>query len=1138
MIDKFPSLDPNVNQRKAADPKSSVWVAASAGSGKTKVLSDRVLNLLLNGAKPEKILCLTFTKAAATQMSNRIANRLSQWAVISDEELIVQLKELQEKQIDDSQIRKARRLFAEVLDASGGMKILTIHSFCQQILKRFPLEAGVAPNFEVMDERSSKLVLDNVLQASIRSSVLQDDVETISEYMEEKIFEENFQKIYSERGKIQTLIKSLGSIEKVIDILYQTIGIDPKLTLEKVNQSIINVNQNIKTAADILLEGGVKDKARADKIYTFLQADEKKREKLIEEYILVFLTKKGQICKQLTTKSTAKAAEIMETEAERIFDLNQKRKLIVVAKINATLIRICIFILQEYEKRKACLGFLDYSDLILKTLNLLEKVNGAAWVLYKLDGGIDHILVDEAQDTSPEQWAIVRALAAEFFAGEGARTLKRTIFAVGDKKQSIFSFQGADPLEFAENKKYFQNKLLDIGEKLEEIPLEISFRSSEAILNLVNLILENPKARKGVLDENEQLKHFPYRKNSAGRVEVWEPVVTEKNDQTSIPWSPPLERVFKDSPQSRLANLIANRIAKMINEKEMLISEARPIKPADIMVLVRKRNIFFEELVRALKTLKIPVTGLDRMILSEQMPVMDLIALGDFLLLPEDDLNLAQLLKSPLFNFDDDDLFSIAYDRKDKSLWENLREQAEQKKEKKYQNTVETLLILLDKVDNVTPFTLYSIAVDAMGGRKALLSRLGYEAEDALDEFMNLTLIFSKTNTPSLQNFLSWIKKSDIKIKRDLEQENVNAVRITTVHSSKGLEAPIIFLPDTFSKISKKNHLSWITNKQNLKIPLWLPNDELIPETLEIWKEKEKEKALSESRRLLYVALTRPRDRIYICGWLNKNETKAKDEKQNQKEQKEETWYDLILDALNTNEAKEILKVEYHKNIGKVLVIESKQTNLPLKQINTNKEKTIEIPSWVLQKPKEEPMPPRPLSPSRLLNENEEISAPSPITPKREIALLRGKVIHRLLQILPEINKDKRMQIAQKYLTEPAFKFSEIEQKNILQKVFNLLLNPTLAPLFSEKSKAEVPIVGLLDDKVFSGQVDRLVETQNEIIIIDYKTNQKPPDNTQKIPEQYLRQMKVYKQMLQKIFPEKNIRGLLLWTENMSLTEI
>ena len=348
MIDKFPSLDPNVNQRKAADPKSSVWVAASAGSGKTKVLSDRVLNLLLNGAKPEKILCLTFTKAAATQMSNRIANRLSQWAVISDEELIVQLKELQEKQIDDSQIRKARRLFAEVLDASGGMKILTIHSFCQQILKRFPLEAGVAPNFEVMDERSSKLVLDNVLQASIRSSVLQDDVETISEYMEEKVFEENFQKIYSERGKIQSLIKSLGSIEKVIDILYQTIEIDPKLTLEKVNQSIINVNQNIKIAADILLEGGVKDKARADKIYTFLQADENKRKKLIEEYILVFLTKKGQICKQLTTKSTAKAAEIMETEAERIYDLNQKRKLIVVAKINATLIRICIFILQEY----------------------------------------------------------------------------------------------------------------------------------------------------------------------------------------------------------------------------------------------------------------------------------------------------------------------------------------------------------------------------------------------------------------------------------------------------------------------------------------------------------------------------------------------------------------------------------------------------------------------------------------------------------------------------------------------------------------------------------------------------------------------------------------------------------------------
>ena len=936
--------------------------------------------------------------------------------------------------------------------------------------------------------------------------------------------------------KITKTINALGSIEKLIDIMYQKIGVSPSLTLEEVNQSIMKVNQDIKSAAEILSEGGVQDKERAEKIFAFLNANEQQKELLREQYISAFLTKTGDITKKLASKKSASAAEIMYAEADRIYDLTQQRRAVKVAQLNAALIRICTFVLQEYEKRKNYLGLLDYGDLILKAGSLLETADGAAWVLYKLDGGIDHILVDEAQDTSPEQWAIVRALAGDFFAGEGARKQKRTVFAVGDKKQSIFSFQGADPEEFAANKDFFRQKLSGVGEELADVPLEISFRSSEAVLTLVNLLLENHRASLGVVEDGEPFKHFAYRKGCAGRVEIWEPVVKEANDETSVPWSPPVERYLKDSPQSRLARMIAERIFKMISEKEMLESEGRSIQPGDIMVLVRKRNVFFEELVRALKTLRIPVTGLDRMMLSEQMAVMDLLALGKFLLLPDDDLTLAEVLKSPLFGFDDDDLFELANNRGERSLWEALRLKGNDEAGK-YRDALERLLMLLEKADKVTPFALYSLVLDTFGGRKALLARLGYDAEDALDEFMNLTLDFTKANIPSLQNFLSWIKNSDIEIKRDLEQGEINAVRITTVHSSKGLEAPIIFMPDTFSGISNKNNLFWIEEGNDLKLPLWIPNKDVTPENLNEWKEDAKEKALREYRRLLYVAVTRPRDRLYICGWINKANSKDKEDEK-KSESKLETWYELITAALDTSEAKALLTTEVQKGIGTVKVLKSEQVNTVLPKETKKEESSEDIPLWAMENPKDEPMPPRPLAPSRMGEEDEELSAPSPIAPEREKALQKGSAVHRLLQVLPEMEEEKRLLAAQKYMAEPAFDFSPEEQEEIIRKVFAVLDNPEFAFLFAKGSKAEMPIVGMLDNKVFSGQVDRLAISENEVMIIDYKTNQKPPAVSEQIPEAYVRQMKIYKQLLQKAFPKKTVRGLLLWTENMTMTEV
>lgn len=1114
-------VNPNVNQAAAANPCKSVWVSASAGSGKTRVLSNRVLNLLLGGTEASKILCLTFTKAAAAEMENRIADRLSSWVSMSDEDLSREISELGTYTADDVIRKRARQLFAKMLDAKGGMKIMTIHSFCQTLLKRFPIEAGVFPNFKGVDDAESKILLTSSIDKCLNAESIRQDVDTLSLYMTVKDISSAILSMDKDRAKIERCLAYYGSIEGVHAQICKFFSIDKDETADHLFSRIAEIPDEsaIRFLAVGLEQGGVKGRNSADKILSFLEKRPEDREPFISDYISAFLTKEGTVREKVVLKSQPdRLLFVFTEEGERIKSLLEQRDKVILTEAALAFLRIFVEVFALYRKEKDLRGWLDFTDLILKAKALLQ--GGVPWVLYKLDGGISHILIDEAQDTNPEQWDIINALTEEFFVGQGMSDEKRTIFAVGDMKQSIFSFQGANPEKFSANKDKFSKALLQVGDKLQTIPLQVSFRSSQAVLDLVNKVLANPEASDGIISPGEDSIHISYRAGQSGLVEIWPLVKAEDGDESDA-FLPPIDNRPRQSSQDRLACKIADKIKCMLSE-DILESENRRITASDIMILVRHRGSFFEKMVRALKERQIPVTGVDRMVISQQLACMDLISLGNFLCLPEDDLNLACLLKSPLYGFTEEELFAIAANRGSESLWNSLIHQSEQEgmSHSKYAEAVQSLQHLQDISDWVLPSFLYGTVLGAGGGKKALIKRLGYEAEDAIDEFFNLILDFEKSNTPSLQNFLLWLAQRDIEIKRDLEQGDVNAVRITTVHASKGLEAPIVFIPDTRGVPQARDKLLWLDEEAEYKqVPFWSAKKAKVDKHIQTFKDVMKSKQLAEYRRLLYVALTRPRDRLYIAGWeTKKNATKG-------------NWYELIVSSLPQ-------ECEHDLQAGNIVTISNPQTaSFEKNKLRKEEQNFTLLPNWARTKPKPESVPPKPLSPSRFLEAEEAASYPSPMNLARQKAVIKGNVVHKLLEILPEVKGTDYLQEIQSVLQEYGTDLSEEEREEVSSQVLNVIGNEQFRRFFGENSKAEVSIIGMVNGKSFSGKVDRLSVFDDEIIAIDYKTG-KPCLTPDTVPKAYKEQVGIYKQILQQIFAGKKIRTFLLWVETVNLMEI
>ena len=871
-------IDPNILQRQASDPSASVWVSASAGAGKTKVLSDRVLRLMLAGAAPMRLLCLTFTKAAAAEMAVRVNDKLAVWATMPDRDLRDQLFELTGEEPGSNLCKRARRLFAETLDAPGGLKIQTIHGFCQSLLKRFPLEAGLTPYFEVMEERISREMLaaaqeDVIIQATPdHDPALAEALAHVTHLVPEMRFQQVLQPLISERRRLAALLRRHGSLTDLTAYLAELLNVSTTDQEDDIiGQALAALNPTqLSRAIDVLSGGSSTDQQRADGLRQTVTGETEMRWRAL---CAVFFTQEGDPRKKLVTnKTTAAAPDVadwMIDQQSRLYNIRQRLAGIRVLRATKALMTVVQAVISAYETRKRRRNLLDYDDLVMRTADLLAKSETAtAWVLFKLDGGLDHILVDEAQDTNPDQWEVIAALSAEFSAGLGQHDEKtRTLFVVGDMKQSIYSFQRADPAQFGVMADRFEERFVAAKQVWRRVPISVSFRSVPSILAAVDAIFAHDPARSGVTLDGSPLSHTAFREKQPGKVTLWPPAPMAE-PEPEVPWALPTRIIEPQSPQRRLAAAIAGQIRHWLDHNDTLASCGRPVTPGDVLILVRQRTEFVEFLVSELKQADIPVAGVDRMRLTEQIAVMDLIALGQFVLLPEDDLNLAALLKSPLLGLDEEALFTLAHNRPG-SVWQQLCALA--KTDEVYARCHAKLSAWLGVVDYQRPYEFFAHILAQGGGRRALVKRLGQEANDPIDEFLAFAMDYERDHVPSLQGFLQSLLRDEGDIKRDLENTGTHQVRIMTVHGAKGLQAPIVFVADTLSVPGTgKEQVFW----QGDEAVLWVPKAKSHTLFTESLKAARTEALEQEYNRLLYVALTRAEDRLVLCGWQSTRQPK------------------------------------------------------------------------------------------------------------------------------------------------------------------------------------------------------------------------------------------------------------------------
>lgn len=1156
------------DQRRAADPAVSAWVSASAGSGKTQVLRDRVLRLLLEGAAPERILCLTFTKAGAAEMSNRIATTLAEWASMPEVALKADIKALAGDMGLARLMPVARGLFAKVLDAPGGMRIDTIHAFCQSLLRRFPLEARVMPHFRLIEERDAATLLLQAREEQLNAARAgSGDLGTALAHLVQRSGEVGIENVIGEllrdRARLADLQRRMSDVDAYRRALAGLLGVSandnrPDILAAAFADAAFD-GVALREVMAALAQGAKTDNARAAVLDAFLAADVSQRAAMFDDYLSIFFTAKHEIRTNLASKGAIAAmpdvVRVLEREAERLIRLHDKLRAVDVLADSTALMTLGLDLLTRFRNLKEAHAALDFDDLILATRDLLLRPGIAPWVLYKLDGGIDHVLIDEGQDTSPVQWDIIKALTEELIAGSGrdrsyalsgkVAEKPRSIFAVGDFKQSIFSFQGAEPRAFLAAREHFRSQLArdrgaaDTRTPFLDLPLNVSFRSSPAVLRVVDAVFAG-SAGIGVAELNRKIEHIPARGGAAGLVEVW-PLAVPLDATPPLPWMPPAIDTDPGDPGARVASAVADKIADLIRSNDYLEARGRPVTAGDIMVLVRSRNAFVPTLVKALKVRQIEVSGIDRLALLSELAVMDLVALIDFVLLPEDDLNLAALLKSPLVGLSETDLFDLCIARGDGVLWQELNRAA--KAAERFAVARDFLQTYLDRADTLTPYEFLADLLSAGGGRKRLFARLGLQVGEAVDELLNLALGYEANNLPSLQGFRHWLEMGEAVVKRELTEDGGGQVRIMTVHGAKGLQAPVVFVVDARRRKPNRPGLFWL-GEELAGLPVWVQRKEMdVPLTAAARAEIE-QRAQEEENRLLYVALTRAEDRLYVCGWRGRTSSTSA------------SWHDSVMEALAGLEGVVVQPAaEWREEAGwegSSYTHSNAQSDVPKDKVAKAAlaiDLTMPLPPWSLSPVDPEPDPPRPLIPSRPSTEGAPIDTPllSPLGQDQGFRFQRGLVIHKLFQLLPDLPVASRREAARYWLdgiNRPSGLMAEgAALDGIVGEVMAVLEAPEFAHLFMPGSRAEVPIVAELaradgGREILSGQIDRLLVTPTECHIIDFKSNRPPAMRPEHVSKQYLRQLALYRSAMRGIYPDRTVSCYLLWSSAPSLMAI
>ncbi len=1101
-------------QITAARPDASTWLSANAGSGKTRVLTDRVARLLLDGVSPQNILCLTYTKAAASEMQNRLFKRLGEWAMLDDAALRSALDRLGvEDEIDPERLARARTLFASAIETPGGLKIQTIHSFCASLLRRFPLEAGVSPQFQEIEERNALILRDAVIEeisAGPHAGVL--------DRVAAHLTDASFRDLTAEIARHRDLFAEDPDPAAMDDAL----GLPPGACEDTVlNLAFTPGDMDLlKALCDMLRQGTAQKDAKA--LEDFLQISEPSVAALpvLEGH---FLTKSGKTPFRPTKfpgaaakKSNPHLVPEIEEWQERVADARDQRLGLLARDKALVLHDFARAFLPAYARAKEARGWLDFDDLILRTRDLLTDSAVSQWVLWRLDGGIDHILVDEAQDTSPVQWDVIAALAREFTSGAGARdNTRRTIFVVGDKKQSIYSFQGADPSGFDRMREEFSAQLGLTGHPLHALELEYSFRSADAVLSLVDRVFDGREEAGFTAAQ----RHRAFKDQMPGRVDLW-PLVEKTEAPKPEHWWDPVDLVPETDHRLQLARQIAAEIRAMLDRGDVLPEEeghsgtygGRKLRAGDIMILVRNRQGIFPELIRACKQADLPIAGADRLKVAAELAVRDIAALLNFLALPEDDLSLAAVLKSPIFGWDEQKLFTLAHRRDPgQGLW-----QAIEANEERYPDDLVILRDMLAEADFLRPYDLIERLLTRHDARRRLLGRLGEEAEDGIDALLDQALVYEQTDVPSLTGFLVWMEAGELEIKRQLDSAG-DQIRVMTVHGAKGLEAPVVILPETLNQ--KPRFTDHVVPDGT--VPFWsMPKDTAPPAYLALRDEKI-ERLEQEQDRLLYVAMTRAEKWLIVTG-AGEGQKDGSD------------WYGRIAEAMSAMGAR-----AHQHPTGEGLRLQTGDwdaltaTDQPAPAAPSG-----QLPDWALARAPKAEHPAATLSPSDLGGAK---ALPGEEGLDEEAAKRRGRQVHLLLEHLPRAAQQDWPALAAQLLGTGRDMAEPAELALLLAEARNVLTRDSLRPLFTPEALEEVPITASLPDlggRRIHGIIDRLIIAPDHVLAVDFKTNAVVPDRAEAVPEALRRQMGAYHAALSQIYPDLPIRTALLWTRNATLTTL
>jgi ATP-dependent helicase/nuclease subunit A len=1118
-------------QVRASNPAASVFVSANAGSGKTKTLVDRVARLLLTGPNPEAILCVTFTKAAAAEMQRRLFKELGDWAVMEDAALSRKLADLDEP---TRELARARALFARALETPGGIKITTIHAFCEKLLRRFPLEAGVSPGFTVLEDAAAREVSarakEDLAQAAFDhpTSPIGRAYSYFSVELDYARFQEMFAAFEAERRAIRAYVEACGGAFG--DDIWRRCGFDEAMPTEAIEADAVAKIRwgQWRNAAEALRLGGKDDQRRGEAMARLEPGAP------FAQVWACFSTKEGEPLKRLAGRQVDRtAAKWLLREQKRLKAAIDRIKAARIAEASVHAISLALAYVQLYEGSKSALRALDFGDLIERTHELLTVRADAAWVLYKLDGGLDHVLLDEAQDTAPEQWDILRALTAEFFVDQGAGSRERTVFAVGDEKQSIFSFQGAAPERLFIEGRAFDAMVSGAGRSFEHVPLRESWRSTEEILGFVDAVAALPEVRAALSPAGATalITHRSTR-GRGGSVDLWPLEVTEPWDEPD-PWAP-VDAEPPESANKKLARRIALEIKAMVGRGEAVgdrkTGEPRRMGYGDVLVLVRRRAALFHEIIRALKKAHVPVGGADRLLLSEHIAFQDLLGLGRFARFPDDDLTLAALLRSPFCDVEEVPLYDLAHERGRRSLWATLLARSSERPE--WGEAARFFGWAIREAQARAPFDFYARVLARLDERgwsmkRRFLERLGREAEDALDAFLAEALAAEARGVTELERFIAEMAASEIEVKREQEDPDrpgAGEVRVMTAHGAKGLEAPVVILPDTTTKATSLGGPLLKTDDGGF---LWAPrkaDDCAASAKARAFRDRQTDQ---ESLRLLYVALTRARDRLIVAG-VDKPQQYFRG-----------SWRDVVEQAFE-NDAIRPWAGRIALDAGASAMRYGPDPALVVAALAAGPQPGV-LPLWTQRLAPTEPAALRWAAPSQL-GEDDRAPAVSPLTRTGGLGRYRrGEIIHRLLQALPDVAEAGRRAAAARMLArEPDL--TDEQRAEMAEAAFGVLDDARFSAVFGPGSRAEVALAGsaagLPPGFAVSGRIDRLLVDAARVLVADFKTSRPAPDAVEAADPAYIRQMAVYWALLGDVFPGRRIEAALIWTDGPKLMAV